>query len=157
MTIASRARLISKDRIDDYALRLFVAIGVATGISLGSYRIISGDGIEYYLISGYLLVVVLTYFAPKYIVALAYDSGAVTTSTITVPIVAALGLGLSESVPTSNALIDGFGLIAFASLFPMLTVLLYGFIIEQLNPVVSDPNYVSSSAIAQFVRCCAKG
>jgi len=96
------------------------------GIALGAYRLVSGDPIHYYIIGGYILVILFTYFAPKYIVPIAYDSGGVTTSTVTVPLVAALGLGLAENIEGRNPLIDGFGLIAFASLFPMLTVMGYG-------------------------------
>lgn len=76
--------------------------------------------------TGYIFVIIFTYFAPKYIIPIAYDSGEVTTSTVTVPLVAALGLGLAENIEGRNPLIDGFGLIAFASLFPMLTVMGYG-------------------------------
>lgn len=84
-----------------------------------------GIPIQYFIIPGYILVVMQTYFAPKMIVPLAYDSGGVTTSTVTVPLVAALGLGLADSVPGRDPLLDGFGLIAFASLFPMITVMAY--------------------------------
>jgi hypothetical protein len=107
-----------------------VALGVAIGIAMGAYRIIAGDPIHYYIIIGYILVIIVTYFAPKYIVPIAYDRGGVTTSTVTVPLVAALGLGLAEHIEGRNPLIDGFGLIAFASLFPMLTVMLYGTYVE---------------------------
>jgi len=99
---------------------------VAIGIALGAYRIVVGDAIHYYIIVGYIVVVILTYFAPKYIISIAYDSGGVTTSTVTVPLVAALGIGLAQNIDGRNPLIDGFGLIAFASLFPMVTVMLYG-------------------------------
>jgi hypothetical protein len=108
-----------------WGLRIAVALGVAIGISLGCYRIVVGDPIHWYIISGYVVVVVQTAFAPKIIIPLAYDSGGVTTSTVTVPLVAALGLGLSETVPGRNPLIDGFGLIAFASLFPIMSVMGY--------------------------------
>jgi hypothetical protein len=93
---------------------------------LGAYRIVSGDVLHYYIVVGYLFVIIFTYFAPKYIVPISYDSGGVTTSTVTVPLVTALGLGLAENIEGRNPLIDGFGLIAFASLFPMLTVMGYG-------------------------------
>jgi hypothetical protein len=102
-----------------------VALGVAIGIALGSYRIVVGDPIHWYIIAGYIVVVLQTGFAPKTIVPLAYDSGGVTTSTVTVPLVAALGLGLAETVPGRNPIIDGFGLIAFASLFPIMSVMAY--------------------------------
>jgi hypothetical protein len=98
---------------------------VAIGISLGSFRIIVGIPLHYFIITGYMIVLIQTYFAPKNIVALAYDSGGVTTSIVTVPIIAALGLGLSGAIEGRNPLIDGFGLIAFASLFPIMSVMAY--------------------------------
>ena len=126
LAIAIKAEEISEGNIKQNVLRMVVALGVAIGIGLGSYRIVAGDPIHYYIITGYILVIIFTYFAPKYIVPIAYDSGGVTTSTVTVPLVAALGLGLAENIEGRNPLIDGFGLIAFASLFPMLTVMGYG-------------------------------
>ncbi|WP_457593895.1 DUF1538 domain-containing protein [Hydrogenimonas sp.] len=126
LAIAIKAEEVSEGRIDQTVLRIAVAIGVAIGIALGAYRIVAGDPIHYYIIAGYILVIVMTYFAPRYIIPIAYDSGGVTTSTVTVPLVAALGLGLAENIDGRNPLIDGFGLIAFASLFPMITVMGYG-------------------------------
>lgn len=126
LAIAIKAEEISEGNIKQNVLRMIVALGVAVGISLGAYRLVSGDPIHYYIIGGYILVILFTYFAPKYIIPIAYDSGGVTTSTVTVPLVAALGLGLAENIAGRNPLIDGFGLIAFASLFPMLTVMGYG-------------------------------
>ena len=125
MAVAIKANEVSAGVISIWGLRIAVALGVAIGIALGSYRIIVGDPIQYYIIIGYLLVIIQTSLAPKMIVPLAYDSGGVTTSTVTVPLVAALGLGLAETVPGRNPLVDGFGLIAFASLFPVISVLLY--------------------------------
>jgi hypothetical protein len=125
IAVAIKARELSAGAIDAWGLRVAVALGVAMGISLGAYRIVAGTPMHHMMIAGYVLVVVQTLFAPKIIVALAYDSGGVTTSTLTVPIVAGLGLGLAESVPGRSPLIDGFGLIAFASLFPMITVMGY--------------------------------
>jgi hypothetical protein len=101
------------------------------------YRIVAGDPIHYYIIAGYVVVVVQTFFAPRMIIPLAYDSGGVTTSTVTVPLVAALGLGLSETVPGRNPLVDGFGLIAFASLFPMITVMTYAQLAEAKSKMAS--------------------
>lgn len=124
--IARKAEEISDGSIQKNLLRMFVALGVGIGIMLGAYRIIHGDSIVYYILSGYIVVIVMTYFAPRTIIPIAYDSGGVTTSTITVPIVAALGLGLATTIPGRSPLIDGFGLIAFASLFPMIAVLGYG-------------------------------
>jgi len=131
--IAKKAKEISDGKINDFVLRLFVALGVAIGISLGAYRIVVGGEIVYYIMVGYIFVIVLTFIAPKYIVPIAYDSGGVTTSTVTVPLVAALGLGLATNIDGRDPLIDGFGLIAFASLFPMITVMLYGVITEKMG------------------------
>ena len=124
--IARKAEEISEGSIKQWLLRVFVALGVGVGILLGSYRIIHGDSIVYYIMIGYAVVIVMTVFAPRTIIPIAYDSGGVTTSTVTVPIVAALGLGLATTMPGRDPLIDGFGLIAFASLFPMIAVLGYG-------------------------------
>ena len=131
--IAKKAKEISDGKINDFVLRMFVAFGVAVGIALGAYRIVNGGEIVYYIMAGYLFVIALTFIAPKYIIPIAYDSGGVTTSTITVPLVAALGLGLATNIPGRDPLIDGFGLIAFASLFPMLTVMAYGVITEKMG------------------------
>ncbi len=133
LAVAMKVEDISGGSIKQKILRSVVAIGVALGIALGAYRIISGDPIHYYIIAGYLVVIILTFLAPKYIVPIAYDSGGVTTSTVTVPLVAALGLGLATNIEGRSPLIDGFGLIAFASLFPMITVLGYGIISELSN------------------------
>ncbi|MDA7817940.1 DUF1538 domain-containing protein [Sulfurimonas sp.] len=131
--IARKAKEISDGKINDFVLRLFVALGVAIGISLGAFRIVNGGEIVYYIMAGYLFVIVLTFMAPKYIIPIAYDSGGVTTSTVTVPLVAALGLGLATNIAGRDPLIDGFGLIAFASLFPMLTVMAYGIMTESMG------------------------
>ncbi|HHD72980.1 MAG TPA: DUF1538 domain-containing protein [Epsilonproteobacteria bacterium] len=130
LAIAIKAEEISGCTIKQTVLRIVVALWVAIGIALGSYRIVAGDPIHYHIIAGYILVIIITYFAPRYIIPIAYDSGGVTTSTVTVPLVAALGLGLAENIEGRNPLIDGFGLIAFASLFPMLTVMLYSTYVE---------------------------
>jgi len=132
IAVALKAKEVSDGIINDFVLRVFVAIGVAIGIALGCYRIVVGDSIHYYIIAGYIVVIIMTYFAPRYIIPIAYDSGGVTTSTVTVPLVAALGLGLASNIPGRNPLIDGFGLIAFASLFPMITVMGYGIIAQYL-------------------------
>jgi len=130
LAIAIKVEEISAGKIRQMVLRLAVAAGVAVGIALGAYRIVAGDPIHYYIIAGYVVVIVLTYYAPRYIIPIAYDSGGVTTSTVTVPLVAALGLGLATNIEGRSPLIDGFGLIAFASLFPMITVMGYGIITE---------------------------
>ena len=133
MAIAKKAKEISDGKINDFVLRIFVAFGVAMGIALGAFRIVDGGQIHYYIIVGYLLVIILTFIAPKYIIPIAYDSGGVTTSTVTVPLVAALGIGLATNIEGRSPLIDGFGLIAFASLFPMITVMMYGILSEKLG------------------------
>ncbi len=133
MAVAKKSKEISDGKINDFALRLFVALGVAFGIALGSFRIIDGGHIHYYIIVGYMIVIALTFIAPKYIIPIAYDSGGVTTSTVTVPLVAALGIGLATNIEGRSPLIDGFGLIAFASLFPMISVMAYGIISEKFN------------------------
>ena len=125
LAVAIKAAQVSGGLIKVWPLRITVAIGVAIGIALGSYRIVTGLPLHYFIISGYLLVLIQTYFSPKHIIALAYDSGGVTTSTVTVPLVAALGLGLSSTIDGRNPLLDGFGLIAFASLFPIISVMSY--------------------------------
>lgn len=116
---------------DSYAngLRFTVALSVGFAIVLGVLRILKGWPIQYMIIGGYLGVVVLTGFAPESIIGVAYDSGGVTTSTITVPLVTALGVGLASSIKGRNPMIDGFGLIAFASLLPMMFVMVYGMVV----------------------------
>jgi hypothetical protein len=125
LAVALKAHQVSGGVVGVWGLRIAVAIGVALGIALGSYRIISGTPLHWYIITGYAIVMIQTLFAPPMIIPLAYDSGGVTTSTVTVPIVAALGLGLASNVPGRNPVFDGFGLIAFASLFPIITVMAY--------------------------------
>jgi hypothetical protein len=110
-------------------LRLTVALSVGLAIVIGVLRILKGWPIHYLIISGYLGIVIMTGFAPETIIGIAYDSGGVTTSTITVPLVTALGVGLASSIRGRNPMIDGFGLIAFASLTPMIFVMAYGMLI----------------------------
>jgi hypothetical protein len=116
---------------EDYAdgLRLTVAVSVGFAIVIGVLRIIRGWPIHYLIIAGYIGVIIMTAFAPPEIIGIAYDSGGVTTSTITVPLVTALGVGLASSIKGRNPMIDGFGLIAFASLTPMIFVMAYGMVI----------------------------
>ncbi|MEN8158533.1 MAG: DUF1538 domain-containing protein [Myxococcota bacterium] len=125
IAVALKAESLSADAVSARGLRIAVALGVGFGIALGAYRIVIGVPIHHFIVVGYAVVIAQTLFAPKLIVPLAYDSGGVTTSTITVPLVAALGLGLAEAIPGRSPLIDGFGLIAFASLFPMMSVMAY--------------------------------
>ena len=133
IAVAIKAEDVSAGAIGVTGLRIAVALGVAVGIALGSWRIVTGAPLEYFIIVGYVIVIVQTMFAPRIIIPLAYDSGGVTTSTVTVPLVAALGLGLASNVPGRSPLIDGFGLIAFASLFPIMSVLAYAQIGEWMN------------------------
>jgi hypothetical protein len=108
------------------ALRYTVAVSVGISLMIGVQRILKGWPIQWLIIAGYCLVVLLTTVAPEEIVGIAYDSGGVTTSTITVPLVTALGVGLAQSIKGRNPMIDGFGLIAFASLMPIIFVLIFG-------------------------------
>lgn len=121
----------SEEEMESYAfgLRMTVALSVGFAIVLGVFRILKGWPLPYLIVSGYIGVVILTLFAPQEIIGIAYDSGGVTTSTITVPLVTALGVGLASSIKGRNPLVDGFGLIAFASLTPMMFVMIYGMVI----------------------------
>jgi hypothetical protein len=107
-------------------LRLTVALAVGIALLVGVFRILKGWPVQYLIIGGYLGVVVMTFFAPPEIIGIAYDSGGVTTSTVTVPLVAALGIGLAHTIHGRDPLIDGFGLIAFASLTPIIFVMAFG-------------------------------
>ncbi len=131
--IAGQGKLIdpSPDSLKEYAfgLRMSVAFSVGLAILIGVMRIIRGWPIHYLIISGYIIVMLMTIIAPKEIIGIAYDAGGVTTSTITVPLVAALGVGLASTIRGRSPLVDGFGLIAFASLLPMIFVMGYGLII----------------------------
>lgn len=115
----------------DYAdgLRYTVALSVGVALIIGVLRILKGWPIQYLIIGGYIVVIIITFFAPEKIISIAYDSGGVTTSTITVPLVTALGVGLATAIRGRNPMIDGFGLIAFASLTLMMFVLVYGMVI----------------------------
>ncbi len=130
IAVALKAGEVSAGTIKPWGLRITVAIGVALALALGTFRIVTGTPLFIYIMAGYFIVIIQTIFAPRKLIALAYDSGGVTTSTVTVPLVAALGLGLSSAVPGRNPAIDGFGLIAFASLFPIITVLGYAQFME---------------------------
>ena len=126
IAVAMKANAVSGGAIGVVGLRVAVAIGAGIGVSLGCFRVITGLPLPYFIAAGYFIVIVQTMAAPKEIVPLAYDSGGVTTSTVTVPLVAALGLGLADAVPGRSPLLDGFGVIAFTALFPIITVLAYG-------------------------------
>jgi len=125
LAVALKAGEVSSGVISPHGLRITVALGVAVGIALGAFRIVTGSPLHIYILVGYLVILLQTFTTPKKMIALAYDSGGVTTSTVTVPLVTALGLGLSEAVPGRNPALDGFGLIAFASLFPIVAVMGY--------------------------------
>ncbi len=141
IAVAIKAQEVSGGSIKSWGLRLAVALGVAISLSVGTFRIVTGSPLYMFMIVGYAIVVIQTLFAPKMIIPLAYDSGGVTTSTVTVPIVAALGLGLASSVPGRSPLLDGFGLIALASLFPMITVMGYA----QLSGWLSKRNQLRNT------------
>lgn len=126
IAVAMKANSVSGGAIGVTGLRVAVAVGVSVGVSLGCLRIITGIPLHYFITGVYLVVILQTAMAPKLIVPLAYDSGGVATSTVTVPLVTALGLGLAEAVPGRSPLLDGFGLVAFACLFPIISVLAYG-------------------------------
>ncbi len=131
--VAAEGNMIgaSQEAMSSYAngLRFSVALSVGLAILLGVLRILKGWPIQWFIIGGYLSVVIMTAFAPDEIIGIAYDSGGVTTSTITVPLVTALGVGLASSIKGRNPMIDGFGLIALASLTPMIFVMGYGMIV----------------------------
>jgi hypothetical protein len=121
----------TEEAMETYAtgLRYTVALSVGVAIVLGVLRILMNWSIHYMIMTGYIIVIIVTSFAPKEIIGIAYDSGGVTTSTITVPLVTALGIGLASSISGRNPMVDGFGLIAFASLTPMIFVMAYGSIV----------------------------
>ncbi len=125
LAVAIKASEVSGGAISVGGLRVSVAIGAAIGVALGTFRIVTGTPLQYYIIAAYVVVIIQTFYTPKMIIALAYDSGGVTTSTVTVPLVAALGLGLASTIPGRSALLDGFGLIAFTCLFPIMSVMAY--------------------------------
>ncbi|GAB3518789.1 DUF1538 domain-containing protein [Arthrobacter monumenti] len=131
LAIGEQAQEASPGRISAFGIRLVVAVGVALGISFGVYRILVGGPFQYFIMAAYVTALVLMLFTPRYIVALAFDLGGVTTSEITVPLVTALGLGLATTIDGRDALIDGFGLIAFASIFPVISVMIYAIMMER--------------------------
>lgn len=133
IAVALKAENLSGGSISARGLRITVAVGVATGVAIGAFRIVTGTPLPFYIIAGYVAVLALTVGSPRSIVPLAYDTGGVTTSTVTVPVVAALGLGLASTVPGRSPLIDGFGLIAFASVFPIMSVLAYAMIARWIH------------------------
>jgi hypothetical protein len=139
IAIGQQAEEAAKGKLLASRIRMLVALGVAIGIGVGVHRIIVGDSIHYYIMGGYSVVILLTVIAPKYIIPLAFDLGGVTTSEVTVPLVTALGIGLASSIEGRNVLIDGFGLIAFASIFPIMTVMLYAIYVERFKQEGASP------------------
>ncbi len=133
IAVALKAEEVSGGAVNARGLRIAVAVGVAVGVALGCFRIVTGTPLPWYILAAYVIVIVQTYLSNRTIIPLAYDSGGVTTSTVTVPVVAALGLGLAASVPGRSPLIDGFGLIAFASVFPIMSVLGYAITAERVE------------------------
>ncbi|SMN12609.1 Permease of the major facilitator superfamily [Bathymodiolus heckerae thiotrophic gill symbiont] len=126
--VAQLGGIIDNEAVDNYAqtLRYTVAISVGLSVLLGALRIIKGWALTYLIIGGYSLVIIATIFAPEFIIGIAYDAGGVTTSTITVPLVTALGVGLASSIRGRNPMTDGFGMIAIASLLPIVAVMIFG-------------------------------
>lgn len=133
IAVALKAQAVSGGAIKAFELRIAVAVGVAFGVAIGTYRIVTGTPLPFYIMAGYTVVIIQTFLASKTIIPLAYDSGGVTTSTVTVPVVAALGLGLASTIPGRSPLIDGFGLIAFASVFPIVSVFGYDMVATWLR------------------------
>ena len=132
IAVSIKAEEVSGGTIAANSLRVAVALGVAVGVALGCLRIVTGTPLPWYIIAAYAVVIVQTFRSSRTIIPLAYDSGGVTTSTVTVPVLAALGLGLAAAVPGRSPLIDGFGLIAFASVFPIISVLAYAMAVSAI-------------------------
>jgi hypothetical protein len=152
LAVSMKAHEVSGGAISVWGLRVAVALGVAIGVALGTFRIIMGLPLHYFIMVGYVIVVVQTIWAPKLIVPLAYDSGGVTTSTVTVPLITALGLGLAETIQGRSPLLDGFGLVAFASLFPIIAVLAYAQLSSLLGKRMSGRRKPDEPEIANLVE-----
>jgi hypothetical protein len=133
IAVGIKAQQVSGGAISALGLRIAVSLGVAVGVSIGCFRIVTGTDLWLYVMAAYVVVIIQTRFAPRMIIPLAYDSGGVTTSTITVPLLAALGLGLASTIPGRSPLIDGFGLIAFASVFPIMSVMGYAQLSQKIG------------------------
>ncbi len=125
IAVSIKAGEVSGGTINPFWLRVSVALGMALGITLGTWRIVMGLPLYWFVLGAYILVIIQTLVAPKNIIPLAYDSGGVTTSTITVPVITALGLGMAAAIPGRDPVMDGFGMIALACLFPIITVMAY--------------------------------
>ena len=146
LVVASKAQVISDGRIDETILRLVVAFSVGFALVIGIFRIIKGHPIHYYIIAGYIIVIIVTSFSPNEIIGLSYDLGGVTTSTVTVPIIASIGIGLSSAIKGRNPVIDGFGLIAFAALTPMIFVQIYGILVYNFFDIEDVSTIISQSS-----------
>ena len=133
IAVALKAEAVSGGAVRAWGLRIAVASGAAVGVSLGCFRIVTGTPLPWYIIAAYAVVIAQTFVSSRSIIPLAYDSGGVTTSTVTVPVVAALGLGLAATVPGRSPLIDGFGLIAFTAVFPIMSVLGYAMVSSHIG------------------------
>ncbi|MCL7928994.1 Na,Li,K/H(+) antiporter subunit UmpB [Halomonas llamarensis] len=133
IAVSLKAGEISGGTINPLMLRISVALGMAFGITLGTWRIVMGWPLQWFVLLAYILVIIQTFRSPRSIIPLAFDSGGVTTSTITVPIIAALGLGLATAIPGRSPIMDGFGMIALACLFPIITVMGYAQVAEWLE------------------------
>ncbi|SDI51980.1 Protein of unknown function [Arthrobacter subterraneus] len=131
LAIGEQAEEAAPGRVNAFAVRMIVACGVALGIGFGTYRILVGGPFHYFIMAAYAVALLLVFLAPKYVIPLAFDLGGVTTSEVTVPLVTALGIGLATAVEGRNELIDGFGLIAYASIFPVIAVMVYAMVMEQ--------------------------
>ncbi|MBL1379210.1 DUF1538 domain-containing protein [Zobellella iuensis] len=130
IAVSLKAGEISGGTINPLMLRIAVALGMAFGITLGTWRIVMGLPLQWLVLGAYVLVIAQTLRSPRTIIPLAFDSGGVTTSTITVPIITALGLGLANAIPGRSPVMDGFGMIALACLFPIITVMGYAQLAE---------------------------
>ncbi|MEX0914787.1 MAG: DUF1538 family protein, partial [Wenzhouxiangellaceae bacterium] len=144
IAVAEQAERISEGRIDPLMLRLLVATSVGAVIAVGVLRIILGLPLHWIMVGGYLTVVLVTFLAPAEIIGLAYDSGGVTTNIVTVPLIAALGIGLASAIRGRNPLIDGFGLVALAAMVPMITVQIYGIVVFSVGQSM-DPSALTSA------------
>ncbi|QTF94493.1 MAG: DUF1538 domain-containing protein [Halomonas sp. BM-2019] len=132
IAVGQQAEEAAAGKIQGSVIRILVALGVAIGITIGTHRIISGHSLPLYVAIGYCTVLLLTYLAPRYIRALAFDLGGVSASAVTVPLVTALGIGLASQIEGRSVLIDGFGLLVFTSVFPIVTVMSYAILMERL-------------------------
>lgn len=148
IAVASQAQHISEGRVDAWILRLLVAASVGLVVAVGIVRTVLGQSLHWYMIIGYVLVVLVTFFAPPEIVGLAYDSGGVTTNIVTVPLIAALGIGLAMSIRGRNALQHGFGLVALAVMVPMITVQLYGVYVYSFADTPTIAVAMATTAVA---------